>query len=93
MAKKIIALEQREGPYQIALRNVMRMVPARDRSDEKLQRLIAFRINTDGEGDTRDYLIRKIKQIIKMGYTGPMYEYLTGSGFKAPDGTEDRGAG
>ena len=76
MGKKIIALELREGPYQIALHNVMRMVPARDRGDEKLRRLIAFRLNTDGEGDTREYLIRNIKQIIKKGYTGPMYEYL-----------------
>ena len=76
MTKKIIALEQRQGPYQNALRNVMRMVPTKDRSDPKLQRLIAFRLNIDGEGDTRDYIIRNIKHIIKKGYTGPMYDYL-----------------
>ena len=77
MANIIIALERREGPYQKTFSNVMRMVPAKDRSDEKLQRLIAFRLRIDGEGDTREYLIRNIKQIIKAGYTGPMYDYLT----------------
>ena len=93
MENKIIALERRECPYQIALHNVMRMVPARDRSDEKLRRLIAFRLNTDGEGDTREYLIRNIKQIIEKGYTGPMYDYLTKSDFTASDHDEDQGTG
>lgn len=93
MAKKVIILERREGPFQIALRNVMRMVPAKDRSDEKLQRLIAFRLNSDGEGDTREYLIRNIKQIIEKGYTGPMYDYLTKSDFTASDHDEDQGTG
>ena len=50
MSDKVIAIEEEDGPFQIIFRRIMRMVPERDKDDKKLQRLIAFRLKTDGEG-------------------------------------------
>jgi hypothetical protein len=52
------------------------MVPDRDKNDKKLQRLIAFRLRTDGEAATREYLINKIRDAIQCGYTGSFYNFL-----------------
>jgi len=76
MSDKVIAIEEEDGPFQVILRRIMRMVPERDKDDKKLQRLIAFRLKTDGEGPTNEYLIRKIREIIHCGYTGSLYDFL-----------------
>ncbi|MDF1593177.1 MAG: hypothetical protein P1P89_16805 [Desulfobacterales bacterium] len=76
MPDKVIAIEEEGGPFQIIFRRIMRMVPERDKDDIKLQRLIAFRLKTDGEGPTNEYLIRKIREIIHCGYTGSLYDFL-----------------
>lgn len=76
MPDKVIAIEEESGPFQIIFRRIMRMVPERDKDDIKLQRLIAFRLKTDGEGPTNEYLIRKIREIIHCGYTGSLYDFL-----------------
>ena len=52
------------------------MVPDRDKNDKKLQRLIAFRLRTDGEAATKVYLINKIRDSIQCGYTGSFYNFL-----------------
>jgi len=76
MSEKVIAIEKLEGPYQTIFQNVMRMVPDRDKDDKDLQRLIAFRLRSDGEAAIRAYLINKIKEIIQCGYKGRFYDFL-----------------
>jgi len=77
MSNNLIAIEEMDGPYQGIFQRVMRMVPDRDRSDRKLQRLLAFRLLRDGESGTREFLIREIRNVIKCAYTGSLYDYLT----------------
>ena len=76
MSDKIYSIEEDEGPFQMALQRVMRMVPDRDKQDIKLQRLIAFRLRLDGEATLSEYLIKKIKAAIKCAYSGSLYDYL-----------------
>jgi hypothetical protein len=76
MTDKIITIEQQEGPFQMAFQRIMRMVPERDKQDEKLQRLIAFRLRIDGEAKLSEYLVKKINEAIKCSYRGSMYDYL-----------------
>lgn len=76
MSEKIINIENREGSFQTVFQRIMRMVPEKDKSDKKLQRLIAFRLRIDGEALTSEYLIQKIRQIIKCAYTGSFYEFI-----------------
>ena len=76
MSKKLITIEERDGPYKTLLQRVMRMVPERDKNDKNLQRLLAFRLRIDGEAALSEYLIRKIRETIKCAYTGSLYEFL-----------------
>jgi hypothetical protein len=76
MTEKVISIEKLESPYQNIFTKIMQMVPDRDKKDKKLQRLIAFRLRTDGEAATREYLINKIRDIIQCGYTGSFYDFL-----------------
>ena len=76
MTDKIISIEDQEGPFQIVFQRIMRMVPDRDKSDKKLQRLLAFRLKMDGEAALSEYLIRKIREVIKCSYTGSLYDFL-----------------
>jgi hypothetical protein len=76
MTDKIIAIEQQKGPFQMVFQRVMRMVPERDKQDQKLQRLIAFRLRIDGEAKLSEYLLKKIKTAIRCSYSGSMYDYL-----------------
>jgi hypothetical protein len=73
---KVFLIESEKGPYQMVLRNVMRMVPDRDKNDVALQRLIAFRLRIDGESTTREYLMRKIRDMIQSSYHGRLYDFL-----------------
>ena len=77
---KIFFIESDDGPYQVVLRNVMRMVPDRDKNDIALKRLIAFRLRTDGESPTRAYLMRKIRAMIHCSFNGSLYEFLKKEG-------------
>jgi len=76
MPEKVIAIEKLEGPYQTIFKNVMQMVPDRDKDDKDLQRLIAFRLRADGEDAIKKYLIEKIREIIQCGYKGRFYDFL-----------------
>ncbi|MBT8343002.1 MAG: hypothetical protein HKP58_16585 [Desulfatitalea sp.] len=73
---KVISIESLDGPMLAMLRNVMRMVPDRDKDDLALQRLLAFRLRIDGEGSTREYLMRKIRDMIQCRYSGRLYDFL-----------------
>ena len=76
MSDKLIAIEEKDGPYKAVFQRVMRMVPDRDKNDKNLQRLLAFRLRVDGEAALREYLIRKIREAIKCAYTGNLYNFL-----------------
>ena len=76
MPEKVIAIEELEGPFKVVFKKVMQMVPERDKDDKQLQRLIAFRLRIDGESATREYLIKKIRDIIQCGYTGRFYDFI-----------------
>jgi hypothetical protein len=76
MSKKLITIEEQDGPFKTLLQRIMRMVPDRDKNDKNLQRLLAFRLRIDGEAALSEYLIRKIRETIKCAYTGSLYEFL-----------------
>ena len=76
MTNKIISIEDKEGVLQATLRRVMRMVPEKDKSDPKLKRMIAFRLKTDGEAKTSEFLVSKIREIIQCRYSGSFYEFI-----------------
>lgn len=73
---KIISIDIEDGPYQMVLDRVMRMVPDKDKDDVDLKRMLAFRIRLDGEGTTREYLIEKIRDMVQCAYTGRLYDFL-----------------
>lgn|GEM_PF-392403 len=74
--EKLITIEDREDPYRAIFERLMRMVPDRDREDEKLKRLIAFRLRVDGEAAVNEYLVAKIRDAINCAYHGPLYNFL-----------------
>jgi hypothetical protein len=76
MPDKIVSVEETQGAFQVSFQRVMRMVPDRDKDDKKLQRLIAFRLNLDGEAAMSEYLIKKIRAVIKCSFTGTLYDFL-----------------
>ena len=76
MKDKVISIESIGGPYQNVLNRIMRMVPDRDKHDIDLQRLLAFRLRLDGEGQTSEYLMRKIRDMIQCAYHGRLYDFL-----------------
>lgn len=73
---RVYFVEKDAGPYAMLLRNVLRMVPDRDKNDAALQRLLAFRLRIDGESATREYLMRKIRDMIQCSFQGTLYEFL-----------------
>jgi hypothetical protein len=74
--KKVIAIENSKSHLPFLLQRVMRMVPDKDKDDENLKRLLAFRLEIDGEAATTEYLMNKIREIIQCRYTGSLYDYL-----------------
>ena len=74
--KKIISIEDSSGKHQHQLHKVLRVVPAKDREDIALKRLLAFRLRTDGEGPTRDFLMNQIRNMAQCAYTGRLYDFL-----------------
>jgi len=76
MTADIITLEDHDDAMHAVLNKVMQMVPEKDRQDQNLQRIIAFRLKLDGEAATRAYLVHKIKGIIQCAYTGSLYDFL-----------------
>ena len=76
MTKKIIEIKEREGPFQTMFQRVMKVVPKQDQEDKNLQRLIAFRMETDGENATIQYLKNKIQEATINGHKGNLYDFL-----------------
>lgn len=80
MGDKIISIESSEGPHQLVLKRIWRMVPDRDKDDLELKRLLAFRVRVDGEAVTSEYLMRKIRDMIQCAYKGRLFDFLIGDG-------------
>ena len=80
MGDKIISIESAEGPHQLVLKRIWRMVPDRDKDDLDLKRLLAFRLRVDGEAVTSEYLMRKIRDMIQCAYRGRLFDFLRGDG-------------
>ena len=76
MPEKVIAIENRNGPFKMLFQRIMRVVPDKDKNDKNLQRLLAFRLETSGEAATVEYLIRKIRDLIHCSYRGSLYHFL-----------------
>jgi len=79
MGSKIITVENRSGAFQMIFKRVMRMVPDRDKDDKRLQRLLAFRVQSDGEAATCEYLMRHIRDYVRHPSPKNFYEYLRAS--------------
>lgn len=77
MTDNIIALEKRDGPFQAVFQRILRMVPDRDKADKNLQRLLAFRLQVDGEAQTTEYLMAHIRDYIQCAYSEGLYTFLT----------------
>ena len=82
MTQKIVVLENRNDILGDKLRKVMRLIPTREKGDKKLQRLLAFRLNADGEDIVRKYLMDNIKKIIQCSYTGSFYDFIKNNAIK-----------
>jgi hypothetical protein len=80
VADKVISIESGDGPHQIELKRIWRMVPDRDKDDLDLKRLLAFRVRVDGEAVTSEYLMRKIRDMIQCAYKGRLLDFLKGDG-------------
>lgn len=76
MASKLIAIENRSGPFRMIFHRVMRMVPDRDKDDKRLQRMLAFRLINDGEAATVSYLIRNIRHFVRQPAPKRFYDFL-----------------
>ncbi len=76
MNPKLIAIENRSGPFRVVFQRVMRMVPERDKEDKRLQRMLAFRLIHDGEAETASYLIRNIRHFIRHPGPTSFYDFL-----------------
>lgn len=76
VAEKIISIDSGDGPHQMILQRIWRMVPDRDQDDIDLRRLLAFRLRVDGEAATSEYLMRKIRDMIQCAFRGRLYDFL-----------------
>ena len=66
--------------FQIVFQRLLRMVPDREKGNKNLQRLLAFRLEVDGEAATVEYLMRHIRDYIKCDQRLSLYDYLKNAG-------------
>lgn len=88
MDDNIISLESLSGTPLFVLQRVLRMVPDRDKSDKRLQRLLAFRLRHDGEAATCEYLMRHIRRYIRQPASCRFYDFLVQGRASAGDGRD-----
>lgn len=79
MDDNIITVESRQGMPLFVLQRVLRMVPDRDKDDKRLQRLLAFRLQHDGEAATCEYLMRHIRRYIRHPEPRSFFDFLVQS--------------
>lgn len=76
MDDNVITVEDRQGMPLFVLQRVLRMVPDRDKNDKRLRRLLAFRLQHDGEAATCEYLMRHIRRYIRHPEPRNFYDFL-----------------
>ncbi len=76
MNHNVISIEGSRRIPRFVLQRVMRMVPDRDKNDRRLQRLLAFRLEHDGEAATCEYLMRHIRNYIRRPEPRCFYDFL-----------------
>ena len=76
MAAELISIEETLGGDLRMLTRLMRLVPDKDKDDECLRRLVAFRLVKDGEKPTQAFLLAKIRKMIQSAYTGRLYDFI-----------------
>ena len=76
MPSNIIFPEGIEGPLHDAFIRLMTLIPDEQRTENKLQRLIAFRLKLDGEDLTRAYILEKIEHAAECQYAGNLYDFM-----------------
>ena len=76
MTAKVILPEELQENLKEPFEGLMSLIPAEQRNDKKLKRLIAIRLKADGEYLTRDYIFRKISEARKCYYSGRIYDFF-----------------
>jgi hypothetical protein len=76
MAAELISIEEALGGDTRMLIRLMRLVPDKDKDDDCLRRLVAFRLLKDGEKRTQAFLLAKIRKMIQSAYTGRLYDFI-----------------
>jgi hypothetical protein len=76
MAAELISIEEVLGGDTRMLMRLMRLVPDKDKDDDCLRRLVAFRLLKDGEKRTQAFLLAKIRKMIQSAYTGRLYDFI-----------------
>jgi hypothetical protein len=76
MAAELISIEETLGTDARMLIRLMRLVPEKDKDDDCLRRLVAFRLLKDGEKRTQAFLLAKIRKMIQTAYTGRLYDFI-----------------
>ncbi len=76
MKNKIIRVEQQPAVDQQALAQLLMLVPARHREDERLVRFLAFRLKVDGFETTRALVSRKLIEAERCTYRGLLYDFI-----------------
>ena len=88
MPSNIIFPEGIEGPHHDAFIKLMALLPEEQRSDIKLQRLIAFRLKLDGEDLARAYILNKIEHAEACQYEGNLYDFMKDDKIEASCGLD-----
>jgi hypothetical protein len=76
MSAELISIEETLGTDARMLVRLMRLVPEKDKDDDCLRRLVAFRLLKDGEKRTQAFLLAKIRKMIQTAYTGRLYDFI-----------------
>jgi hypothetical protein len=76
MSAELISIEETLGSDLRMLIRLMRLVPEKDKDDDCLRRLVAFRLLKDGEKRTQAFLLTKIRRMIQSAYTGRLYDFI-----------------
>jgi hypothetical protein len=76
MAAELISIEEALGTDMRMLIRLMRLVPEKDKDDDCLRRLVAFRLLKDGEKRTQAFLLAKIRKMIQCAYTGRLHDFI-----------------
>jgi hypothetical protein len=76
MKNKIIRVEAQAAVDQAALNQLLMLVPARHREDERLVRFLAFRLQVDGLTAAKAFVSRKLIEAQRCTFRGLLYDFL-----------------